>query len=178
MAVNLSARNLHDPEFVGRMADLLERWPLPADCLHLELTETAVMHDPAHSLKALQTLRSLGLAIYLDDFGTGYSSMAYLRELPLSGLKIDRAFTNGLAQPATRRIVQAMIDLGHALDLKVVAEGVEDDVTVATLGEMGCDIAQGYRIARPMPGGEMREWIAGWTSRRAGDNPHRDRAGC
>lgn len=177
IAVNISARNLLDPEFVGRMADLLERWPLPADCLHLELTETAVMHDPVHSLKALQALRGLGLAIYLDDFGTGYSSMAYLRELPLSGLKIDRAFTNGLAQPATRRIVQAMIDLGHALDLKVVAEGVEDDATVVTLGDMGCDIAQGYRIARPMPGGEMREWIAGWTSRRAGEIVHGDGAG-
>lgn len=178
IAVNISARNLHDPEFVGRMADLLERWPLPPDCLHLELTETAVMHDPVHSLKALQTLRGLGLAIYLDDFGTGYSSMAYLRELPLSGLKIDRAFTSGLAQPATRRIVQAMIDLGHALDLKVVAEGVEDDVTVATLIELGCDIAQGYRIARPMPGGDMRQWVADWGRRRAGDKSSGDGVGC
>lgn len=177
IAVNISARNLHDPEFVGRMADFLEQWPLPPDCLHLELTETAVMHDPVHSLKALQTLRGLGLTIYLDDFGTGHSSMAYLRELPLSGLKIDRSFTSGIAQPATRRIVQAMIDLGHALDLKVVAEGVEDDVTMATLAEMGCDIAQGYHIARPMPAADMRQWIAGWTKRRIGDSSSRDGAG-
>lgn len=173
IAVNISTRNLLDPEFVGRMADLLERWPLPADCLHLELTETAVMHDPVHSLKALQALRGLGLAIYLDDFGTGYSSMAYLRELPLSGLKIDRSFTSGIAQPSTRRIVQAMIELGHALDLKVVAEGVEDDVTMATLADMGCDIAQGYRIARPMPAADMRQWIAGWTNRHiSGSSSH------
>jgi predicted signal transduction protein with EAL and GGDEF domain/HAMP domain-containing protein len=166
IAVNISARNLHDPQFVGRLADLLERWPLPTECLHLELTETAVMQDPVHSLKVLQTLRGLGLSIYLDDFGTGYSSMAYLRELPLSGLKIDRGFIGGLAQPATHRIVQAMIELGHALDLKVVAEGVEDDATLEMLAGLGCDIAQGYGIARPMPGEEIAGWVARQPERR------------
>ncbi|WP_300125974.1 EAL domain-containing protein [Immundisolibacter sp.] len=165
IAVNVSARNLHDPEFVGRVAGLLQRWPLPRACLHLELTETAVMQEPALSLRVLQTLHGLGLSIYLDDFGTGQSSMAYLRELPLSGLKIDRAFVAGLDQPATRRIVQAMIDLGHALNQKVVAEGVEDDATAATLAGMGCDIAQGYGIARPMPGSEIIAWIG----RRSGE---------
>jgi predicted signal transduction protein with EAL and GGDEF domain/HAMP domain-containing protein len=164
IAVNISARNLHDPEFVGRLADLLQRWPLPPECLHLELTETAIMQDPVHSLKVLQTLRGLGLSLYLDDFGTGYSSMAYLRELPLSGLKIDRGFISGLTQPGTHRIVQAMIDLGHALDLKVVAEGVEDDASLAMLVDLGCDVAQGYRIARPMPGSEVAAWIGRWRA--------------
>jgi diguanylate cyclase (GGDEF)-like protein len=160
IAVNVSTRNLHDPQFLTQVKERLERWPLPRNCLHLELTETAVMDDPVRSLKVLQELHALGLPIYLDDFGTGYSSMAYLRELPLSGLKIDRAFTIGLAQPDTRRIVQTMIDLGHALGLKVVAEGTEDEATLAILADMGCDIAQGYGIARPMPGTEIAAWIA------------------
>ncbi|MBC7162280.1 MAG: EAL domain-containing protein [Immundisolibacter sp.] len=166
IAVNVSTRNLHDPQFVGRIKELLDRWPLPRNCLHLELTETAIMDDPVRSLKVLQDLHALGLPIYLDDFGTGYSSMAYLRELPLSGLKIDRAFTIGLAQPDTRRIVQTMIDLGHALGLKVVAEGTEDETTLAILADMGCDIAQGYGIARPMPNADMAAWIARWPGRR------------
>lgn len=166
IAVNVSTRNLHDPQFVARVEELLERWPLPRACLHLELTETAVMDDPVRSLKVLQELHALGLPIYLDDFGTGYSSMTYLRELPLSGLKIDRAFTIGLGQSDTRRIVQAMLDLGHALGLKVVAEGTEDEATLAILADMGCDIAQGYGIARPMPNADMAAWIARWPGRR------------
>lgn len=160
IAVNVSARNLYDPQFVGQVRALLERWPLPRECLHLELTETAIMDDPARSGQVMSELRALGLTFYLDDFGTGQSSMAYLRELPLGGLKIDRAFTMDLGRPATRRIVQAMIDLGHALDLKVVAEGVEDDATLSVLAELGCDIAQGYGIARPMPGEEIATWVA------------------
>lgn len=177
IAVNVSTRNLHDPQFVGRVIEFLERWPLPRACLHLELTETAVMDDPVRSLQVLQQLHALGLPIYLDDFGTGYSSMAYLRELPLSGLKIDRAFTIGLAQPDTRRIVQAMIDLGHALGLKVVAEGTEDEATLAILSDMGCDIAQGYGIARPMPNAEMAAWIGRWSGRRAASTPNGDAPG-
>ena len=165
IAVNVSTRNLYDPEFLVRVTELLERWPLPRSCLHLELTETAVMDDPARSLQVLQQLHALGLPIYMDDFGTGYSSMTYLRELPLSGLKIDRAFTIGVGRPDTRLIVQTMIDLGHALGLKVVAEGTEDEATLAILGEMGCDIAQGYGIARPMPNADMVAWIGRWPGR-------------
>ncbi|GAB4350392.1 MAG: hypothetical protein Kow0073_04790 [Immundisolibacter sp.] len=174
VAVNISARNLHDPEFVDRVTGLLERWPLPRACLHLELTETAAMDDPARSLKALQQLHGLGLAIYLDDFGTGHSSMAYLRELPISGLKIDRTFTIGLGQPDTRRIVQAMIDLGHALGLKVVAEGAQDEATLAILADLGCDIAQGYGIARPMPQAEMAAWVERWPGLPTAGAPNGD----
>jgi diguanylate cyclase (GGDEF)-like protein len=174
IAVNVSTRNLYDPEFVGRVTALLERWPLPRACLHLELTETAVMDDPARSLKVLQQLHGLGLPIYMDDFGTGYSSMTYLRELPLSGLKIDRAFTIGVSQPDTRLIVQTMIDLGHALGLKVVAEGTEDEATLGILTDMGCDIAQGYGIARPMPDADIADWTARWPSQRAARTPKGD----
>jgi EAL domain-containing protein (putative c-di-GMP-specific phosphodiesterase class I) len=174
IAVNVSTRNLHDPHFVGRVRELLDRWPLPRACLHLELTETAVMDDPARSLRVMRELHDLGLAFYLDDFGTGYSSMTYLRELPLAGLKIDRAFTIGLGRPDTRRIVQAMIDLGHALGLKVVAEGTEDEATLAILADMGCDIAQGYGIARPMPGADMAAWIGRWPVRRMPGAPNGD----
>jgi len=174
IAVNVSTRNLYDPEFLGRVTELLERWPLPRSCLHLELTETAVMDDPARSLKVLQQLHGLGLPIYMDDFGTGYSSMTYLRELPLSGLKIDRAFTIGVGQPDTRLIVQTMIDLGHALGLKVVAEGTEDEATLGILTEMGCDIAQGYGIARPMPDADIAAWTARWPAQRAARTPKGD----
>ncbi len=174
IAVNVSTRNLHDPQFVGRIKELLDRWPLPRACLHLELTETAVMDDPVHSLKVLQELHALGLPIYMDDFGTGYSSMTYLRELPLSGLKIDRAFTVGVAQPDTRLIVQTMIDLGHALGLKVVAEGAEDEATLAILRGMGCDSAQGYGIARPMPNAEIAAWIARWPGQPMARTPSGD----
>jgi len=167
IAANISARNLYDPEFVGRVTELLGRWPLPRDCLHLELTETAIMHDPAHSLQVLRQLHNLGLPIYLDDFGSGYSSMAYLRELPLRGIKIDRTFTLGLAQPNTQRIVQTMIDLGHALGLTVLAEGIEDDLALATLSDLGCDAAQGFGIARPMPSEEIAAWINRWPGHRA-----------
>lgn len=174
IAVNISARNLHDPDFVSRVTEFLGRWPLPADCLHLELTETAVMEDPLRSLQALHQLHELGLPIYLDDFGSGYSSMAYLRELPLRGLKIDRAFIVGLAQPGTRRIVQTMIELGHALGLTVVAEGVEDPATLDILDDLGCNIAQGYIIARPMPNAELAGWITRWSCKRMARAPNED----
>ncbi len=175
IAVNISAHNLHDPEFVARVTQFLERWPLPRDCLHLELTETALMEDPVLSLRVLGQLRTLGLPIYLDDFGSGYSSLAYLRELPLHGIKIDRAFIVSLAQPGSERIVQKVIELGHALELRVVAEGVEDQATLDLLAALGCDVAQGYVIARPMPSTELAAWMQRWPGQRVNQGVDRRR---
>ena len=162
VAVNVSARSLRDPSFVGQLSEMLERWPLPRRCLQLELTENALMSDPALSLRVLQQLRDLGLPVYLDDFGTGCLSLAYLRELPLAGIKIDGSFITGLAQPRNRSIVRTVADLGHALGLTVVAQGVEDAALLPSLRELGCDRVQGSCIAPPMPADEVDEWISRW----------------
>ncbi len=160
IAVNISVHNLQDLEFLSRIGEFLGRWPLPRDCLHLELTETAVMDDPAGSIKVLGQLRDLGLPIYLDDFGSGYSSLTYLRELPLHGIKIDRAFIVALARPGGQHIVRTMIELGHALGLQVVAEGIEDQDTLDSLASLDCDVAQGYVVARPMASEALPPWLA------------------
>lgn len=162
IAVNISARNLHDAELIPRLRALLDGWNLPPGRLHLELTETALMTDPVLSRRALHALRDLGLAVYLDDFGTGYSSLAYLRELPLSGIKLDRAFIAGLHEPVTQRIVSATCDLAPALGLRVIAEGIEDADHLTLLETLGCHAAQGYAIARPMPGEAFIEWLRGF----------------
>lgn len=159
IAVNISARNLQDAELIPRLRELLAGWSLPPDCLHLEVTETALMADAALSRRVLEELRTLGLPVYLDDFGTGYSSFAYMRELPLSGIKLDRAFIAAVDEPVTRRIVRTMSELGHALGLRVIAEGLENPDHLALLETLGCHAVQGYAIARPMPGEALMDWL-------------------
>jgi EAL domain-containing protein (putative c-di-GMP-specific phosphodiesterase class I) len=119
------------------------------------------MADPRRVLATLARLKRLGVAIALDDFGTGYSSMLHLRRLPLAEVKIDRSFVLGAATDADdEAIVRSMIDLARALGLRVVAEGVEDEATWRMLVDAGCDIAQGWYFARPMPGEELMAWLA------------------
>ncbi|UOY00788.1 putative bifunctional diguanylate cyclase/phosphodiesterase [Blastococcus sp. PRF04-17] len=160
VAVNLSTRCLLDaglPELVQR---LLARFRVPAELLRLEVTESAVMGDAARCMEVLQRLHDLGVKLSIDDFGTGYSSMAHLRRLPVDELKIDRSFVLGMTSaPQDAVLVRTAIDLGHNLGLTVVAEGVEGAEHVAALRELGCDIAQGYHYARPMPGGAMTELL-------------------
>ena len=157
VAVNLSARAIR-PDVVGEVEALLAR---ASGELELEITESAAMHDPARSLVVLERLAALGVRLSVDDFGTGHSSLAYLERLPVAALKIDRAFVGGLdAETANRSIVATTVELGHRLGLQVVAEGVEDDATLAILRGMGCDVAQGFGIARPMPAAAMEEWAA------------------
>jgi EAL domain-containing protein (putative c-di-GMP-specific phosphodiesterase class I) len=160
VSVNLSARSLDDLTLPQQVRSMLARHRVPAELLCLEITETAIMHDPDSALVVLGELSTAGVKLSLDDFGTGYSSMSYLQRLPVTELKIDRSFVTGLQDSrANDVLVRSTIELGHGLNLQVVAEGVEDAATVATLGELGCDIVQGYYYARPMPAEEFETWL-------------------
>jgi EAL domain-containing protein (putative c-di-GMP-specific phosphodiesterase class I) len=152
VSVNLSARQLIRPDLTRLVAGMLESTGAdPAD-LCLEITEGTLLQDMNAAVRHLAELRSLGVRISIDDFGTGYSSLAYLRTLPLDELKIDRSFVNSVADDASAAaIVESVVRLGHALGLVVVAEGVETAGQLATLRDLGCDLAQGYYLARPAP---------------------------
>jgi diguanylate cyclase (GGDEF)-like protein/PAS domain S-box-containing protein len=152
VCVNLSARQFGDPRLITRLEDTLRRYHLPADRLHVEITEGVVMDDVEGSIRALGALRTLGVKVAIDDFGTGYSSLSYLRRLPVDVLKIDRAFVRGLGRDDhDTAIVEAVVDLAHRLDLEVVAEGVEDESQLDHLTRIGCDVAQGFLLSRPIP---------------------------
>ncbi len=152
VSANLSAINLHDDELVPLISSLLQQYELPAKNLIVEITETAMMADPVYAKAQLKNLDALGVCISIDDFGTGYSSLGHLRHLPVDEIKIDKSFVmdmNNNEDDAS--IVRATVGLAHDLGLEVVAEGVEDEIIMNQLHDMGCDIAQGYHIARPMP---------------------------
>ncbi len=169
VAVNLSVRNLADSEFPRRVTDVLTRHRVPAALLGFELTESAVMSDPERMLPVLRELHELGVRIAVDDFGTGYSSLAYLRRLPVDEVKIDKSFVLGLASDlGDLAVVRAIIELGHSLGLIVVAEGVEQDATRDQLVEMGCDVAQGYLISRPLGPDRFDAWLFARTVRASG----------
>ncbi len=160
VAVNLSPRCLLEPALPDQVRRLLDRHGLPARLLRLELTESTVMADPERALAALTELRDRGVAISIDDFGTGYSSMSYLKQLPVDELKIDRSFVmDMLADGHDAVLVRSSIDLGHNLGLAVVAEGVEDEETLSALRALGCDVVQGYHLARPMPASAFTDWV-------------------
>ncbi len=160
IAVNLSARNLLDSQFPKVLASLLQDMRTQSSRLCLEITETAMMADPARALTVLGGLREMGVGLSIDDFGTGYSSLAYLKQLPVHELKIDKSFVMGMAvDESDAVIVRSTIDLAHNIGLKVVAEGVEDKVAYDLLEGLGCDVAQGYYISRPMPIEEFERWF-------------------
>jgi EAL domain-containing protein (putative c-di-GMP-specific phosphodiesterase class I) len=160
VAVNLSPRCLLDAALLDRIRDLLATHGVPPRLLRLEVTETAVMANPALAMSTLTGLHELGVRLSIDDFGTGYSSMAYLRRLPVDELKVDRSFVLNMTDNDSDAIlVRSAIDLGHNLGLSVVAEGVERADHVDALSELSCDIAQGYHYARPMPPGELETWM-------------------
>jgi diguanylate cyclase (GGDEF)-like protein/PAS domain S-box-containing protein len=162
VAVNLSARNLLEPDLADHIAGLLETWGLEAPAIGLEVTESAIMAEPTRAARLLEQLSGRGMSIAIDDFGTGYSSLSYLRRLAVSEVKIDRSFVIGLSSDqGDLAIVRAVIDLGHRLDLLVVAEGIEDAKTWDLLAAAGCDSAQGYHMARPMTGADLARWISG-----------------
>jgi EAL domain-containing protein (putative c-di-GMP-specific phosphodiesterase class I) len=157
VAVNLSVTNLLDPEFPGQVIDALAARRLPSGTLELELTEDLFMADPARARGAVTALLGAGVGLVIDDYGTGYSSLGYLRDLQdIRGLKLDRSFVAHLdTEPRSLAIVESTIDLAHALGMHVVAEGVETPGVRDRLVELGCEFAQGYLFARPLPAGEL-----------------------
>ncbi len=160
VAVNISARSLHDLGFPAKVQRQLDAIGVPAELLCLELTEGAIMTDPARALTALEALNAMGISLSIDDFGTGYSSMAYLKDLPVRELKIDRSFVMDMNRDAGDQIlVQSAVDLGHNLGLHVVAEGVEDATTQDALAAMGCDLVQGYFIRPPTGATGLETWL-------------------
>jgi EAL domain-containing protein (putative c-di-GMP-specific phosphodiesterase class I) len=169
VAVNLSARDLQDPQLVDHVVSLLESKGLGSEQVQIELTESAMMADPEHAAQAFGELRTHGVSVAIDDFGTGYSSLAYLQRMPVSELKIDKSFVERMAGNGSQdaAIVRSTNELGHNLGLKVVAEGVEDEQTLEMLSSFGCDSAQGYFIARPMPAADLLGWLhaSSWNGR-------------
>ena len=170
VAVNLSPRSLQDPLFIEELERLLRTWEVPPARLDLEITESTVIPNPRRAIEALDELRRLGVGLVLDDFGTGYSSLTFLRKLPVDTIKIDRSFVENMARSESDRvIVRSLVDLAHNLDMRVIAEGVEDAAVWNALAELGCDAAQGYYLSRPVSGADLTEWLrAGRHARVAG----------
>ncbi|MGX7824238.1 putative bifunctional diguanylate cyclase/phosphodiesterase [Actinokineospora sp. 24-640] len=168
-AVNLSVRSLDDATFPDRVAEALARHEVPPELLTLELTESGVMADPQRALPVLRALHSLGVVLAVDDFGTGYSSLAYLRQLPVDEVKIDKSFVLGMGTDlGDHAVVRSIVELGHSLGLTVVAEGVEDDLARDQLTAMGCDVAQGYLISRPLSESRLEAWLQARTTQARG----------
>jgi len=161
MAVNLAAPNIADATIPDVVAELLERHGVPGDQLECEISEHTVMADPRRALAVLERLRALGVRLSLDDFGTGHSSLSYLKRLPLDEVKIDRSFVMGMTEDDNdAAIVRTTIDLARNLGLEVVAEGVETAAILRDLGDLSCDVAQGFFLSRPLPAVELDVWLA------------------
>ena len=161
VAVNVSARVLHDPELVDRVDQLLREAGVAGEALELEITESGMMDNPGAAMETLTRLADLGVRLAIDDFGTGYSSLAYLQRLPVHELKVDRSFVADMAENSTdASIVRSVIELGHSLGLRVTAIGVENEPTLDLLTELGCDAIQGYLVGVPALPDEV-ERIAG-----------------
>jgi EAL domain-containing protein (putative c-di-GMP-specific phosphodiesterase class I) len=159
VAVNISMRDLHDPELVPFLRRRLQAYDVPASALLLEITENVLMADPNGVAGTLRGLDELGIAMSLDDFGTGYSSLVHLKRLPVSEIKIDRSFVQRMDEEDDEAIVRSIIDLGEALGLRVVAEGVETESAWDALVRMGCDAAQGWYLSRALPAAEATDWL-------------------
>jgi diguanylate cyclase (GGDEF)-like protein len=176
VAVNLSARCLTEPDLVDRVRRALQRHGVPGELLILELTEGSVVDDSVRSSTVLADLHALGLRLSMDDFGTGYSSLSQLRQLPIDEVKIDKSFVLGMSTSTGESfIARSIIELAHNLGLRVVAEGVEDELTRNLLAEMGCDKLQGFLVSRPLPDDRLESWILARTGVRsaAPGTPHR-----
>ncbi len=160
VAVNLSTHSLRDIYLSEQISELLELYELPAKNLVLEITESAAMSDPPHTIEILGHLHEMGVRLAIDDFGTGYSSLSYLKQLPVDEIKIDKSFILDMVENNEDLvIVRSTIDLAHNMGRTVTAEGVETREALDKLVELGCDMVQGYYIAPPMPGEEFEPWL-------------------
>ena len=166
IGINIAPNHLQQPDFAQNLARLLAPYPdLPSRLIELEILETDALHDMHHAAEVITTCQRMGISFALDDFGTGYSSLLYLKHLPADTLKIDQSFVrNMLHDPEDLAIVKGVIGLAEAFNRKVVAEGVETLAHGDALLHAGCQLAQGYGIARPMPAAELASWIAHWQA--------------
>jgi diguanylate cyclase (GGDEF)-like protein/PAS domain S-box-containing protein len=163
LAVNLSARQFRQPDLTDVIREALQQAGLPAQCLEVELTESMVMEDSEASLSTLASLGAMGVRVAIDDFGTGHSSLSYLKRFSVDTLKIDRSFVQDTPDDAEdSAIARAVVALGHSLQLRVVAEGVETEAQADFLRTLGCDEMQGYLLGRPLPAERLRQW---WLDR-------------
>jgi diguanylate cyclase (GGDEF)-like protein len=161
LSLNVSPRTMRDDRFVDRVRGALDAAAIEPHWLTLEITESVMVGDREHSLRALGRLRRIGCRIAIDDFGTGYSSIAYLKSLPVDDIKIDRSFVSDLGEnPKDEIIVRAIVDLAHRFGLGVTAEGVETDEAWALLRSIDCDVIQGYRLARPLTADALDAWLS------------------
>ncbi|WP_232428943.1 putative bifunctional diguanylate cyclase/phosphodiesterase [Aromatoleum toluclasticum] len=159
LSVNLSARDLRDPALIDKLKNLFSTWGTAPEWIQFELTESALMEDPVGALDAIHRIKALGVELFIDDFGIGYSSLSYLHKLPVDAIKIDQSFVIAMPDSAvSAAIVESTIELGHRLDLEVVAEGVETESAWNQLVALGCDTGQGYYMAKPMPADQLRDW--------------------
>ncbi len=164
VSVNLSARNLLDETLPAKVGELLVAHGVPAELLELEITESALMTEPARAQRLLQQLSALGVRISIDDFGAGYTSLGQLKTLPINELKIDKSFVTTMIEDRSNSlIVHSVVDLGHNLGLTIVAEGVESEQALTALRAFGCDVAQGYHLSRPIPAAALDAWLLGRT---------------
>jgi EAL domain-containing protein (putative c-di-GMP-specific phosphodiesterase class I) len=166
VAVNLSPRSVLDPALTEKIGELLRKWELSARLIQVELTETAVfgISEPERIRETLDGLSELGLIVALDDFGTGYSSLTRLRDLPIHKVKIDKSFVCRMDErPQDALIVRSVIALAKSLHLRVVAEGVETEAVWRRLSDLGCDVAQGNYLSRPLPPEELIRWVRQWA---------------
>ena len=160
IAINLSARNLIDDSYISWIESELNRHDLPSSSIEIELTESAVMQEPEVAIGLLEQTSTRGIKIAIDDFGTGHSSLSYLKNLPVTSVKVDKSFViNMTTDKQYLAIVQTTLALARDLELKVIAEGVEDEQALAMLAEMNCDEAQGYGICRPLPLDDLLKWV-------------------
>ena len=160
ISVNISARQFREKDLVSRVVRALQISGLDGQFLELELTESLIMQDVASAVATMKELQGLGVQLSIDDFGTGYSSLSSLKTFPVARLKIDKSFINDLGTNENdNAVASAVISLGHKLNLKVIAEGVETDEQVAFLRDNNCDEMQGYRFSEPLPPNEMEELL-------------------
>ncbi|HET7902353.1 MAG TPA: EAL domain-containing protein [Candidatus Nanopelagicales bacterium] len=159
VAVNVSMRDLQDTDLAGLVVAELDAHGLPPHALVLEVTESVLVQDPGRAVGMLRELAELGVSSSLDDFGTGYSSLLLLEKLPVAEIKIDRSFVRTLDEEGDYSMVRSIVGFAHGLGLSVVAEGVESAVSWKVLREMGCDVAQGYRVSRPLPAADATAWL-------------------
>jgi diguanylate cyclase (GGDEF)-like protein/PAS domain S-box-containing protein len=160
MAVNLSAHHLQDEQLAGKVESAMREWDVPAELLEFEITESAIMANPLRAMNTLTQLSKMGIGLSIDDFGTGYSSLIYLKQLPVDEIKIDKSFVFDMLQNNEDLvIVRSTIDLAHNMGREVVAEGVESEEVLNILVELGCDMAQGYYISRPITANILTQWL-------------------